>query len=66
MSVVLVVGDLDPLEGDLVGHPVLATGRGVGVNVLEHLLAVGVGAPHDYPLGVQVLVAVVVGWVHLQ
>ena len=52
MSVALVVCDLDPLEGDLVGHPVPATGWGIGVNVLQHLLTVGFGLAHHHPLGV--------------
>lgn len=61
LLVVLVVGDFDLLEGDLAGHPVFASGGRLRVDILEHLLTVGLSLPNVDPLGVDVLVPAVSG-----
>ena len=61
----LVVGNLHLLEGDLAGHPVLASGGRIRMIILQQLLTVGLGLPNVDPLGVNVLVAGIVQWVEL-
>jgi len=57
---VLVVCNFNFLEGYFARHPVLSSGRGFRMHVLQHLLAVCFSFSNVNPLGVDVLVSSVV------